>query len=863
MRRIVQLFIAVVLLIPIESKAQKWMSNLEMGKENPSFFEVRDAFHKQFEGLDIEDYAKDYKKFKRWEFQMESRIDQAGFFPAKTFWEECQKVNERRRDTPSRNATWTQLGPLSTPLWTANNVLNNERSGTGRVECIEFHPMDENTIWVGAHSGGLWKTTDGGESWITTSDELPSIGISDIVVHPENPDILFIGTGDRDTDWTYSIGLLKSIDGGATFENTGLNHEMQEQEVITEILINPDNPEIMVVSSTKGIYKSSDAADTWEQVASGTFKDMSYMPGNSNVIYATTYDYFGGAKIYRSQDGGSNFELLDTGIASSGISRITLGVTVANSEVVYAVCARDYPVHNLYGVYKSIDGGDTWTETVSGDDINLLGRSLTGDDEEGYGWYTLSIEVSPLDEDELYVGGVNLWKSIDGGVSWELRTTEIQNVSGLTTMWVDHHEIRFSPYTYDLFTANDGGIYKSQDQAETFIDITDGLGINQIYRIGCAASDQDVVVAGCQDQFGMLYNNGDWKALYTGEASEHFIAHDDPETLYCYGFMFGMIRSYNGGYYYTNINPPGVDNNHWLAPTMMHPTDPNTIYLGVNGLYKSTNKGSSWETLHPNLSGSQELESMDVAPSDDNYIYAASFNGIWRTIDGGESWQSIKSGLPYGTFIKDIAVSATDPNHLWICSGKFNDGVKVFESFNAGETWGNISGNLPNVPVHSIVHYHGSYNSLFVGTDVGVYYYNKLINEWEDYSNGLPNVVCLELEIHYGSGKLRAGTHGRGLWECDLPMDVSVKEHHQNVDFLLMPNPAKDRCVVRITGSNPGEKSLLIKDINGRIVRSVELEKNQTSCEYTFELLDLHNGVYIVELWLNNDYVSSKKLIKF
>ncbi|MCD4695450.1 MAG: hypothetical protein K8S16_04335, partial [Bacteroidales bacterium] len=784
MKTWIKLFLIALILISKNSYTQKWIGNLEV--ENTSnFFEVQKSFHEHYKNVPIEDYYRDYKKFKRWEYYMEARVNEDGHFPVKTLWKESKRINKLRKKGSKNNSNWTALGPAYTPLWTVNNALNGKRSGTGRVECIEFHPTDNDIIWVGVHSGGLWKTTDGGQTWFTTSDELLSIGISDIVVHPTNPDILYIGTGDRDTDWTYSIGLLKSTDGGETYEETGLNYEIQENDVITEILINPNTPEVMVVSTTEGIYKSINTGVDWDLVIAGNFRDMTYKPGNPDVIYASKYNFNGGAKLYRSTDGGNTFSVIDnTGVVSGAISRISFGVTPANPEIVYFICSKNSGNQaGLYGLYKSEDSGDTWTETVSGDDINLLGRSLNGNDTEGYGWYTLSIEVSPVNANQVYAGGINMWRSDDGGQSWDIKTTEQPNVAGVTQMWVDHHEIRVNPYTNTLFTAHDGGIYKSEDNGDSFTDITDGLNINQMYRIGCSASDEDVVVAGCQDQFGMLYDNGEWKAIYTGEASEHFIDYNDPETLFCYGFYFGMIKSVNGGYSYSNINPPGVGNMHWLAPTIMHPTDPNTIYLGINGIYKSVNQGQTWETLIPSLSNTYELESIAVAALDDNYIYAASPVSIWRSSDGGTEWTNLNSGLPGNRIITDIAVSDTDPEHIWISLARFNANNKVYESTEGGNNWINITGNLPNVPVNTIVHESGDNDGIYVGTDIGIFYTDITLDEWIDFSNGLPNVVVLEIEIHYGSNKLRAGTYGRGLWESELydnTTAVNATSSHMN-----------------------------------------------------------------------------------
>jgi len=179
---------------------------------------------------------------------------------------------------------------------------------------------------------------------------------------------------------------------------------------------------MMIAATQNGIYKTTDAAITWELIQNGHFKDIAFKPGNSDVVYATGFSLYGGASIFKSTDAGDSFYFLDnTGIQTSEVSRIALGVSIANPDIIYAFCARTYPNANFYGMFKSMDSGETWEETISGTDINLMGRSAYGVDTEGYGWYTCSIAVSPLDENEVYTGGINIWKSSDGGYNWEIR----------------------------------------------------------------------------------------------------------------------------------------------------------------------------------------------------------------------------------------------------------------------------------------------------------------------------------------------------------------------------------------------------------------------------------------------------------
>lgn len=770
MKRQISLLIAFVFMLGIiNSFGQGWMENIPAEKQaSPNFFDIQNAFYKYNTETNGKD-KKAFKKFKRWEWFMQSRINEYGNFPSQIWWNESQKIIKNIESQRSTTANWTPMGPFATPLWFTMGANQGLRSGAGRIECIEFHPTNDQIIWIGAHSGGFWKTTDGGETWYTTTDDLPSIGISDIVVHPQDPNTLYISTGDRDGLNTFSIGVLKSTDGGETWNQTGLIHQIQDNIVINELLINPINPDILFAATEIGIYKSTNAGESWILITNGNYKDITYKPGDENVIYATTFNFNGGAKLYRSTDAGESFtQITNTGLTPSQTVRIALAVSPANPNYVYAIACGRFPNTKLIGLYKSEDGGNTWMQTLSGNTLNILGRSPYGSDDYSQAWYNLSIAVSLTDVNEIYTGGINIWKSSDGGYNWQILTHETPNIlPGVDYMWVDHHELKINPLNSVVYDANDGGLYKSVDQGDNWTDLSDGLEVLQIYKIGNSASNADIAVVGCQDQFAMYRTSDDWGALFTGEAGEHFIDYTNSDIVYSSGFGGGLLRSEDAGLTYTGINPSGIGADIWLQPFIMHPTNANTLYFAYTDVYKSEDQGDNWVKISNNLVGGQLLTTLEVAYSDDNYIYTSTANSIRRTKNGGSSWENITNGLP-GSFIADIAISNSDPEKIWITRGGFNEGQKVYYSENAGDTWINISNNLPNLPVNCITSQAGSADGIYVGTDVGIYYIDNNLTEWIYYSEGLPNVIVTELEIQYNAQKLRAGTYGRGLWESDI-----------------------------------------------------------------------------------------------
>jgi len=855
MRKVLTL--TLFLAISFVSIGQNWLGEIPSERrDNLNFNDLQKAFYSYWDVHEHEE-GQAIKQFKRYEWYMAPRVNEDGVIPTNILLKEINAINQQRQGGTKNNSDWMPLGPFDTPDWMNEGL----RSGSGRIDCAAFHPDNDNIMWVGAHSGGFWKTTDGGQSWYTTTDHLGSIGISSIVVHPDDTDMLYISTGDRDSWNTFSIGVLKSYDGGETWEETGMTYEVYQNQVINSMIQNPLHPDVLYISTETGIYKSTNAAVDWYKVANGHFKEIHFKQGNTNILFATSFNYYGGAQIYKSEDAGETFQpLSNTGIPPSQVSRIALGMTPADTEVIYALCSRNYPNAYCYGVFKSVNGGDTWTKELDGNEINLLGRSVYGSDQEGYGWYTLSIAVSPVNPNELYTGAINIWKSVDGARNWEIKTHEVNNIiPGVTYSWVDHHFMGYKPNTNILYSGNDGGIMRSIDGGDNWEDLSDGLEILQIYKIALSASDESVALCGDQDQFAMYMHDNTWHCLRTGESGENLIDYSDPQTFYTSGYGGGFKRTYNGGNYLSNITPPGVSLYVWLWPFAMHPYDVNTIYICTNIIHKSINQGSSWTQLDPGLLVS-ELSLFEIAPSNDKYIVTGTSNILYRTENGGIDWGNIKGNLPNGN-ISDVIISPNNTEIMFVSFSGFNSGMKVYKTINGGESWENISYNLPNLPANCIVYQNGTNDGIYVGMDVGVYYIDNNMEEWTDFSNGLPNVIVNEIEIQYNTEKIRAGTYGRGLWESPLyysPVDIS--ENQVSSLFKIYPNPSNGIIYVDSYSKVHGKSTVNIYNETGQQIHHKELNNNILYLSEKIDLTSLCKGVYLIEI-LTNDQLYRKKLI--
>jgi len=385
--------------------SQNWIEDLTTpGK---SFYEIQSEFNKYWEGKKIEK-GKGWKQFKRWEAFMEPRVYPSGNFNNTALWEAYLNTEYNSYDKSTQvSKLWKPLGPFDVPAY---------YGGAGRLNCIEFSPVDSKTIYVGSPSGGFWISNNFGATWRTTTDKLPVIGVTDIAINKQEPNIIYIATGDGDFNDTYSLGVLKSTDGGDTWNTTGLGNNLgfytSNMRAISRLVINPLNPNILIAASSIGLYYTSDAGNTWKMAISGNFKDIAFKPGNPSVVYAAS-----DRRLYTSLNGGSSY-LLNTSLKLSSTSaRIAIAVTEADPNYVYLVAANASD-QGFGGLFRSTDGGQSFE--LRSNSPNILGWSGEGSDKGGQAWYDLSITASDIDKEIIFVGGVNIWKSVNGGSSWTL-----------------------------------------------------------------------------------------------------------------------------------------------------------------------------------------------------------------------------------------------------------------------------------------------------------------------------------------------------------------------------------------------------------------------------------------------------------
>lgn len=802
MRKITAYFIAIAVLFAFVSNAQL---NRSVPKDPvKNFYDIKKEF---------EEYWKDkepvrgsgYKAMKRWMWAMEPRVYPSGDLSnagAKRSYEEYQKylaanptAKQIMTAAPSATtANWIALGPFGNPT----------NTGAGRLQCVRFHPSGTGTVYVGAAAGGLWKTTNGGTSWSTTTDQIASLGVSDIAIDPISTNIMYIATGDFDgapTGYTggdsKSVGVLKSIDGGNTWSTTGLTWTTSQSRFISKLLINPLNPVEVFAFTSVGIYRTRNSGTTWSLVTGGYYRDGEYKPGDTTTIYAAN-----GSNVYRSTNGGQSFS--NTTFSSTGLNQIRIAVTAADPNYLYIVGTSSTDAFGR--LVRSTNSAGTFSTMSTSP--NILGGTQ--------GWYDLSIAASPTNKDEVIVGGIDIWRSTNGGVTWTQRTF---GYGGGPYVHPDQHDAIYENGT-TIWLAHDGGVDRSTNSGSTWTSINGNMNIAEPYYLGVSATSATKIVAGLQDNGSIVYTGTSWFEGKGGDGMDCFVDWNNPNIVVASSQNGGHGRSTNGGASFSNIVSGLTGTADWVAPICQDPNVSTTYYAGRQHVFRSTNSGASWSQLGA-LPGTGNVLFINPAPSSSSVIYTARATTIYKTTNGGVSWSDITAGIPVGSAqITDIDVDNTNSNNVYVTLSGYTAGNKVFYSTNGGLTWTNYSTGLPNLPANCIVYQKNSPGIVYVGMDYGVYYRELSMSSWIPYNTGLPNVWVNDMEIFYPTGKLRAATYGRGMWETDLYSQSGVAPNAfysttsnticvgSSVSFFDASSNAPTAWSWTFTGGTPGTSSV-------------------------------------------------------
>ncbi len=762
--------------------AQPWMkpsmlTTKRSAVSKPNLKEVEDKFEAYWKGKNPSvDEAENreeggYQQFRRWQWFAKQRMYPSGnMFDPEILYKESRRYQQSAAlfRTNSRTANWEFIGPAVVPA---------SGGGAGRINVIRIQPNNSNVLYVGAACGGVWKSIDAGATWSSSFDFSPAISVADIAINPRNTDTVYAATGDgygyevTDGFWggVYSAGVLMSANGGATWQQTGLTYAQTNSEIIQRIIVKPDQPEILLASTRNSLFRSSDAGATWVSVRPGHHFDIEFHPTRPDTIFATS-----SSELIWSIDGGSTWSVRQSGLCSG---RLSLALTPANANRVFLLCEDG-------ALYRSDDLGATIQTMSSPTNANL------------YGYYDAVLAVSPTNANYVVCGGMSMVRSIDGGNTWSQIGSSVH---------ADQHYLEYqSGNGQVLYSCNDGGVYKSTTGGSSWTNLSNGICVKQYYRIAQSASDPYTIYVGAQDNGTDQLVNNTWTQVFGGDGMDCLVDYSNDQNVYV-SYQYGALqKSTDGGLSFSDIAP---SSGAWVSPFAIHPTDPQIIYAGYEDVYKSLDGGLNWSTISSGAFN-DDIIALEVARSNPDYVYAATFSQLLMTADDGANWVNVTNGLPVANaVITGVTTSTLDPRKVWVTFSGYSAGEKVFYSDDAGVHWVNFSGSLPNLPVNCIVYQNNSPGSLYVGTDMGVFYRDTTLNDWVSFNNLLPNVIISDLDFQYGSGKLRAATYGRGLWESDLQsylpptLDASIVQiNHPQGTFCS--GPIQPEIVIQNNGAD-------------------------------------------------------------
>ena len=713
---------------------------------------------------------------------------------------------------------------------------------SGRIADIAIHPNNENIWYVAVGSGGVWMTDNAGTTWKPIFDSQPVYSIGSVTIDPSNPSIIWVGSGENvgGRHVGYGDGVYKSTDGGKSWKNMGL----KKSEHISEIIVHPDDSNVVYVASQgplwssggdRGLFKTTDGGKTWNKILGGSewtgVTDIMMDSRHPNIIYAATWDrhrtvaaYMGGGPgsgIHRSDDNGNTWKKLSNGIPKSNLGKIGIAMSYQDNDVVYAAIETD---RTKGGVYKSVNRGESWTKmsnTVSGG---------TGPH------YYQELYTSPHKFDRLYLMNVQILTSDDGGKNF-------RELEGRRQKHSDHHAIAFKDSDPDyIMVGTDAGIYESFDLAKNWHYFLN-LPLTQFYKVAVNNAEPFYHI------FGGTQDNGSAGGPSATDEAAGITNRDWYKTLFADGHQSATDPVYNNIIYATTqegrfhridletgeqvfVQPQALEGDpheryNWDTPILVSPHDPARIYIGSYRVWQSDNRGDSWSPISGDLTRNENrielpimgrkqswdnawdvkamsqyntITSLSESPVQEGIIWAGTDDGfIQVTSNGGESWKSIpvtKLGLPERSFVNDIKADLFDSNTVYVSLDNHKEGdlsPYLFKSSDLGESWESISNNIPdNTLVWRFVQDHVKKDLFFLATEFGIYTSLNGGNSWQKLG-GTPTISFRDIVIQERENDLVGASFGRGFFVLDdySALREMTEENLSSKGKLFKPRDAK------------------------------------------------------------------------
>jgi len=748
----------------------------------------------------------------------------------------------------------------------------------GRITTVAIHPTDPSTVYAGCANGGVWKSTDFCQSWVSVFDDQNTSSIGALAIDPLNPDVIYCGTGESNSLRSYypGTGMYKSTDGGLSWFSIGLDSSF----AIGRIVINPLNSQELYVAAIgalrrktpdRGLYKSTDGGENWSlplfHSDSVGAIDVVLNPSNPFRVFAAMWERFrrednikyGGpmTALYLSTDGGTTWSVVGGGFPSnqSTLGRISLDIAASDAQVIYALTA--YANGTSRGLYKSTDGGTTWTW------INpSVGGSST------YAWFNRICRVDPENSEIVYCGGLGMSRSLNGGVSF----------SDVAYSHVDQHAAAFAPSNSAFIViGNDGGIDYSNNGGASW-GYSNSLPVTQFYAGEVDYNNAAVILGGTQDNGTLRTTSGgldDWVDIYGGDGFYCLVDYTNPLRMYASSQYGGLGRSTDGGFTFLGgTNGLDLTYTNWMTPYVMDKNDPLTLYCGTYRIHRSTNGMQSWTPISPDLAKGHvqllgTITTVDVARTDPNVIYCGTDDAnVWVTKNGGAEWTLINNGLP-DRWVTRVAVHPDSASICYITLSGYKvdlQGAHIFRTTNYGTTWQSIAGNLPDAPINDVVIDPENSSTLYIGTDVGVMYTTNIGGSWNFLGDGFPtSVPCHDLTLHNPTRTLLVWTHGRSAFRIALPPPLSVAANGATPSgfrlFQNYPNPFNPKTAISCQLTAVSRANLTIYDLLGREVVTLlndELHPGRYTVEW--DARGVSGGTYFYQLRAGG-FVETKRMV--
>jgi photosystem II stability/assembly factor-like uncharacterized protein len=790
------------------------------------------------------------------------------------YYLEAMKAASEMQRTSAVRLDWEEAGPTNIG---------------GRITDIEIVAGNTDIIYIGAATGGILKSVNGGADWINVFANMPCISIGDLAIDPNDSNVIWAGTGEANSS-SFSFlgdGIYKSDDAGENWEQMGL----EQSAYIARVIVDYDDSErvftaacgnLYSTNDQRGIYRSLNGGESWERVLylndSTAAIDLVQHPEDPNILYAAMWERvrglnyrrsFGNSSgVWKTSDGGDNWVELTNGLPNGDdVGRIGLSIAKSNPDVLYAF----YDNANYLGVYKTSNGGSNWSSTNHNE---IQGMN------SNFGWYFGQVRVDPTDEDRFYLMGVELWSSDDGGNSYDA----LAGYWNSNEIHVDHHAMWIDETTGRIFEGNDGGLYYSDSYGQSW-DKINNLPITQFYAIDIDYNNPERLYGGTQDNNTVRTLTGDlddWTAILGGDGMYTLVDYTDPTFIYAESQWGNLAKSSDLGF---NFNwcgePSAADRTNWSSPYVLHPEDPSILYFGTYRLWKGTEHCWNWEIISDDLTKGDDgstfhtIASLEISKLNPEMLLAGSDDGLVHiTTNEGNSWTNISDGLP-DRWITSVAFDPFDENTIYAtCSGfRWDEALPhVFKSTNLGGDWIDISSNLPEIPVNEILCDPEFEDRYFLGTDAGLFSTENGGESWYGISAGMPNSPVVAMKIHEPTLSLVIGTYGNSMYRIhmdDIVNNIGEPGKNTNDDLQLkvFPNPVNSIATIEMNNILGGNVSIDILDINGKLIRNLQqgfIPEGSQSLSWDCTNNNgnpCSNGIYLCRVTGENSFAEEKIIL--